>query len=107
MKKIKKLIIYLRIWLIYKMGYTLPSLREMIVVMPGKLYDHFSYIVMAVPVSGKHPSDSSSKEERHQCQKCELFMKGIPCGFSHRMPNGKDICDNHVFKVICKNTHRI
>ena len=61
MKKIKKLIIYLRIWLIYKMGYTLPSLREMIVVIPGKLYDHFSYIVMAVPVSGKHPSDSSKR----------------------------------------------
>ena len=40
MKKIKRYIIYLRLWFIKRMGYKLPSLREASFVVPGQLYDH-------------------------------------------------------------------
>ena len=49
MKKLKRFIIYLRLWFIRKMGYTLPSLREATSVVPGEFYDLFGRIVRAVP----------------------------------------------------------
>ena len=44
MKKLKRFIIYLRLWFIRKMGYTLPSLREATSVVPGEFYDLFGRI---------------------------------------------------------------
>nr|DAT45212.1 MAG TPA: hypothetical protein [Caudoviricetes sp.] len=100
MKKIKRYIIYLRLWFIKRMGYKLPSLREASFVVPGQLYDHFAYIVRAVPRKEK-------EKELLQCYHCDFHRKGIPCNFCHKMVNGNDICDKHVFEIICKNTDNI
>lgn len=111
MKKLKRFIIYLRLWFFRKMGYTLPSLREAKRVVPGEFYDHFGRIVRAVP--NKESSTPPIKgnfgldEVPDHCIDCDLFRQHIPCTFNHRMPNGCDICDNHHFEIICINRDNI
>lgn len=111
MKKLKRFIIYLRLWFIRKMGYTLPSLREATCVMPGEFYDLFGRIVRAVPnkeSSTPHVEGNLEHEEvPEHCHNCDLFKEHIPCSFNHRMPNGSDICDNHHFEIICINRGNI
>lgn len=109
MKKLfSKLIILFRLWLINKMGYKLPSLREANPVKPGQLYDHFGYVVLAVPNNSKFRiGDYTEGEMPEQCLSCDLYKKGIPCSFPHRMANGSDVCDTNKFQIICKNTHNI
>ncbi len=111
MKKLKRLVIYLRLWFIKKMGYTLPSLREANCVVPGQLYDHFGRIVHAVP---NKPTDHPEQKTLHmgyeipeQCLQCDLMRQNIPCSFNHRMANGGDICDKHHFEIICLNRGNI
>lgn len=111
MKKLKRLAIYLRLWLIHKMGYTLPSLREAEYVVPGQLYDHFGRIVHAV--CNKDTAKTSKKamcegyEVPEQCLYCDFFKQNIPCSFCHRMADGGDICDKHHFEIICLNRGNI
>lgn len=108
MKKIKRYIIYLRLWFIKRMGYKLPSLREADFVVPGQLYDHFAYVVRAVPFKDKAKESSPVLVNTSlECYYCDLRKKGIPCNFCHRMANGNDICDKHVFEIICKNINNI
>ena len=68
MKKIKRYLIYLRLWFIKRMGYKLPSLREASFVVPGQLYDHFAYIVRAVPRKEK-------EKELLQCYHCDFHRR--------------------------------
>lgn len=108
MKKLKRLILYLRLWFIRKMGYNLPSLREATCIVPGQLYDHFGRVVRAVP--SKMPATDDSKEQEEvpeHCFQCDLYNKHIPCSFNHRMANGNDICENHHFEIICLNSGNI
>ena len=111
MKKLKRIIIYLRLWFFRKMGYTLPSLRDSTCVMPGQLYDLFGRIVRAVPnkeSTSPHVKGNFGHEEVPEyCRNCDLFKEGIPCSFNHRMANGHDICDNHHFEIICINKGNI
>lgn len=111
MKKLKRLIIYLRLWFMQKMGYTLPSLREVDSVMPGVFYDLFGRIVHAVPnkeSSTLHIKGAFGHEDvPEHCLDCDLYKKHIPCSFNHRMPNGCDICDYHHFEIICINRGNI
>ena len=111
MKKLKRLIIYLRLWFIRKMGYNLPSLREATCIVPGQLYDHFGRVVWAVP--SKMPATDNGDDSKEQeevpehCFQCDLYNKHIPCSFNHRMANGNDICENHHFEIICLNSGNI
>lgn len=111
MKKLKRFIIYLRLWFIRKMGYTLPSLREATSVVPGDFYDLFGRIVRAVPnkesASPLAKGNFEYEEVPEHCLNCDLFKEHIPCSFNHRMPNGCDICDNHHFEIICINRGNI
>lgn len=111
MKKIKRLFIYFRLWFIRKMGYTLPSLREVTNVAPGEFYDLFGRIVRAVPdkeSSTPHVKGNFEHEEvPEHCLGCDLFKEHIPCSFNHRMVNGCDICDKHHFEIICINRGNI
>lgn len=110
MKKLKRLIIYLRLWFISKMGYNLPSLREATFIVPGQLYDHFGRVVRAVPskMPPTYKGDSKEQEEvPEHCLQCDLYNKHIPCSFNHRMANGNDICENHHFEIICLNSGNI
>lgn len=111
MKKLKRLIIYLRLWFIRKMGYTLPSLREAVSVAPGELYDLFGRIVRAVPDkkdNTPHVKGRFGHEEvPEHCFNCDLFKEHIPCSFNHRMADGNDICDSHHFEIICINRGNI
>ena len=110
MKKLKRLIIYLRLWFIRKMGYNLPSLREATCIVPGQLYDHFGRVVRAVP-SKMPATDNGDRKEQEEvpehCFQCDLYNKHIPCSFNHRMANGNDICENHHFEIICLNEGNI
>lgn len=110
MKKLKRFIIYLRLWFIRKMGYNLPSLREATCIVPGQLYDHFGRVVRAVP-SKMPPTDNGDSKEQEEvpehCFQCDLYNKHIPCSFNHCMANGTDICKNHHFEIICLNTGNI
>ena len=110
MKKFfKQILLCLRLWLIKRMGYKLPSLREVTPVMPGQLYDHFGYVVEFIP--RKKKSDETNVTELgeipEKCFQCPLYKKGIPCTFNHRMANGKDICDDYSLEIIIKNTGNI
>ena len=110
MKKLKRLIIYLRLWFIRKMGYNLPSLREATCIVPGQLYDHFGRVVRAVPSNMPATDNRDSKEQEEvpeHCFQCDLYNKHIPCSFNHRMDNGNDICENHHFEIICLNSGNI
>lgn len=110
MKKLKRLIIYLRLWSIRKMGYNLPSLREATCIVPGQLYDHFGRVVRAVPSKMPATDNGDSKEQKEvpeHCFQCDLYNKHIPCSFNHRMANGNDICENHHFEIICLNSGNI
>lgn len=110
MKKLKRLIIYLRLWFIRKMGYNLPSLREATCIVPGQLYDHFGRVVRAVPSKMPATDNGDSKEQEEvleHCFQCDLYNKHIPCSFNHRMANGNDICENHHFEIICLNSGNI
>lgn len=110
MKKLKRLIIYLRLWFICKMGYNLPSLREATCIVPGQLYDHFGRVVRAVPSKMPATDNGDSKEQEEvpeHCFQCDLYNKHIPCSFNHRMANGNDICENHHFEIICLNSGNI
>lgn len=110
MKKLKRLIIYLRLWFIRKMGYNLPSLREATCIVPGQLYDHFGRVVRAVPSKMPATDHGDSKEQEEvpeHCFQCDLYNKHIPCSFNHRMDNGNDICENHHFEIICLNSGNI
>lgn len=75
MKKFfKQILLCLRLWLIKRMGYKLPSLREVTPVMPGQLYDHFGYVVQFT--CRKKKSDETHTTANHQpCSK--------QCGSSH------------------------
>lgn len=110
MKKLKRLIIYLRLWFIRQMGYNLPSLREATFIVPGQLYDHFGRVVRAVPSKMPATDNGDSKEQvevPEHCFQCDLYNKHIPCSFNHRMANGNDICENHHFEIICLNSGNI
>lgn len=112
MKKLKRLIIYLRLWFIRKMGYNLPSLREATCIVPGQLYDHFGRVVRAVPnelciIIDTEDIGKEQKDVPDNCLQCDLYNKHIPCSFNHRMANGNDICENHHFEIICLNTGNI
>lgn len=110
MKKLKRLIIYLRLWFIRKMGYNLPSLREATCIVPGQLYDHFGRVVRAVPSKMPATDNRDCKEQEEvpeHCFQCDLYNKHIPCSFNHRMANGNDICENHHFEIICLNSGNI
>lgn len=110
MKKLKRLIIYLRLWFISKMGYNLPSLREATFIVPGQLYDHFGRVVRAVPSKMPTTDNGDSKEQEEvpeHCLQCDLYNKHIPCSFNHCMANGNDICENHHFVIICLNSGNI
>lgn len=110
MKKLKRLIIYLRLWFIRQMGYNLPSLREATCIVPGQLYDHFGRVVRAVPSKMPATDNGDSKEQEEvpeHCFLCDLYNKHIPCSFNHRMANGNDICENHHFEIICLNSGNI
>lgn len=110
MKKLKRFIIYLRLWFIRQMGYNLPSLREATFIVPGQLYDHFGRVVRAVP-SKMPPTDKGDSKEQEEvpehCLQCDLYNKHIPCSFNHCMANGNDICENHHFEIICLNSGNI
>ena len=110
MKKLKRFIIYLRLWFIRKMGYNLPSLREATCIVPGQLYDHFGRVVRAVPSKMPATDNGDSKDQEEvpeHCLHCDLYNKHIPCSFNHQMANGNDICENHHFEIICLNTGNI
>lgn len=110
MKKLKRFIIYLRLWFIRKMGYNLPSLREATCIVPGQLYDHFGRVVRAVPSKMPTTDNGDSKDQEEvpeHCLHCDLYNKHIPCSFNHQMANGNDICENHHFEIICLNTGNI
>ena len=110
MKKLKRFIIYLRLWFIRKMGYNLPSLREATCIVPGQLYDHFGRVVRAVPSKMPATDNGDSKDQEEvpeHCLHCDLYNKHIPCSFNHQMANGTDICKNHHFEIICLNTGNI
>ena len=108
MKKIKRYLIYLRLWFIKRMGYKLPSLREAEYIVPGQLYDHFAYVVRAVYDKKRLPlRNNPALAQDPNCYFCDFHRKGIPCNFCHKMANGSDICDKHVFEIICKNTDNI
>lgn len=110
MKKLKRFIIYLRLWFIRQMGYNLPSLREATFIVPGQLYDHFGRVVRAVPSKMPATDNKDCKEQEEvpeHCFQCDLYNKHIPCSFNHRMANGNDICENHHFEIICLNTGNI
>lgn len=109
MRKFKKIVFLFRIWLMKQLGYKLPELREANPVMPKQLYGHFSYMVEAIPLSGHYKAikDYEQGEMPEQCLKCELFQLHLPCSFCHTMANGADICDKHIFRVICKNNYGI
>lgn len=49
MKKLKRLIIYLRLWFIRQMGYNLPSLREATCIVP------VNSMTISVVLSGLYP----------------------------------------------------
>ena len=108
-KKIRKIIFYLRIWFIQRMGYKLPSLREVSPVVPDELYDHFGYIVHTKHRTTKSQDTCFTElgEIPERCLSCDLYKNGIPCTFNHRMANGKDICDDYEIEIICKNTGNI
>lgn len=110
MKKLKRLIIYLRLWFIRQMGYNLPSLREATCIVPGQLYDHFGRVVRAVPSKMPATDNGDNKDQEEvpeHCLQCDLYNKHIPCSFNHQMANGNDICENHHFEIICLNTGNI
>lgn len=110
MKKLKRFIIFLRLWFIRKMGYNLPSLRDANSVVPGQFYDLFGRIVRAVPNSNSTPSyeDWMPHEEiPDHCLECDLYKQHIPCTFNHRMANGSDICAKHHFEIIGLNRGNI
>lgn len=110
MKKLKRFIIYLRLWFIRQMGYNLPSLREATFIVPGQLYDHFGRVVRAVPSKMPATDNGDSKKQEEvpeHCFQCDLYNKHIPCSFNHRMANGNDICENHHFEIICLNSGNI
>lgn len=110
MKKLKRFIIYLRLWFIRQMGYNLPSLREATFIVPGQLYDHFGRVVRAVPSKMPATDNGDCKEQEEvpeHCFQCDLYNKHIPCSFNHQMANGNDICENHHFEIICLNTGNI
>lgn len=109
MKKFfKQIRLLFRLWFTQRMGYKLPSLREVTPV-PGQLYDHFGYVVLFTP--RKKKSDETHVTELGEipehCFQCPLYKKGIPCTFNHRMANGKDICDDYSLEIIIKNTGNI
>lgn len=108
-KKFRKYIFYLRLWFIHRMGYKLPSLREATPVIPGQLYDHFGYIVHSKPRKTKSQETVFTElgEIPEHCISCDLYKKGIPCSFNHRMANGKDICDDYEIEIIGKNPGNI
>ncbi len=110
MKKLKRFIIYLRLWFIHKMGYTLPSLRDASYVVPGELYDHFGRVVRAVPNNDTgfiQWKPTFNEDIPAHCRTCDLFLKGIPCPQTHCMSNGKEICGDYHFEVICTNKGNI
>lgn len=110
MKKLKRFIIYLRLWFIRQMGYNLPSLREATCIVPGQLYDHFGRVVRAVPSKMPATDNGDSKDQEEvpeHCLHCDLYNRHIPCSFNHQMANGNDICENHHFEIICLNTGNI
>lgn len=110
MKKFfKQILLCLRLWLIKRMGYKLPSLREVTPVMPGQLYDHFGYVVQFTRRKKKSEETHVTElgEIPEHCFLCPLYKKGIPCTFNHRMANGKDICDDYSLEIIIKNTGNI
>lgn len=110
MKKFfKQILLYLRLWLIKRMGYKLSSLREVTPVMPGQLYDHFGYVVQFTLRKKKSEETHVTElgEIPENCFQCPLYKKGIPCTFNHRMANGKDICDDYSLEIIIKNTGNI
>lgn len=109
MKKFRKFIFLFRIWLMKQLGYKLTELREANPVMPKQLYNHFSYIVEAIPLSGQYApiKDYETGVIPTQCQKCEFYQLALPCSFNHKMANGEDICDRHIFRVVCKNRYNI
>lgn len=107
MNMIKRLILYLRLWLLKRLGYKLPSLREADSIVPGRLYDHFARIVRAIPIKKRHsqPVDYTQSE---QCLYCDFRKMGIPCQFQHRLKDSsEDICEHHVFEVISYNHDNI
>jgi hypothetical protein len=106
MKKIlRKYILCLRLWFIRRMGYKLPSLREASSAAPNQLYDHFGLVVEAVRRKGKIETMKGVNNEEipYRCITCALFNQHIPCTFNHRMANGKDICEDYRFEIICVN----
>ena len=75
MKKLKRLIIYLRLWFISKMGYNLPSLREATCIVPGQLYDHFGRVVRAVPSKMPATDNGDSKEQEEVPEHYPLLLQ--------------------------------
>lgn len=114
-KRITRATILLKLWVMRKFGYNLPSLRETQCVKPGELYDHFAYVVRAIPFKhGTVPIYDGDKETLAEarnlgeaCLHCDLRRKYIPCNFHHQMADGKDICERHCFEIICKNPYQI
>lgn len=108
MRKIKRFMFFFRLWMMKQLGYKLPSLREATPVIPKQLYDHFCYVVEAVPTSRRFkPICEYGDNIPEQCDYCELMKLGLPCSFNHKMANGEDICNRHVFLVHCKNKYNI
>lgn len=99
---------FFRLWLMNQLGYKLSPLREASPVMPKHLYDHFCYVVEAVPTSRRFkPISEYGEDIPEQCEYCELMKLGLPCSFDHIMANGENICDRHVFIAHCKNKYGI
>jgi len=111
MKKLKRFFIYLRLWFIQKVGYSIPSIRDTTSVMPGQFYDFFGRVVRAVPTKESTvplaKDNPEYKDVPENCLNCDLFKEHLPCSFNHRMPNGHDICDGHHFEIICINRGNI
>lgn len=107
MKKLKHFLLYLRIWLIRKMGYRIPSIRQAPYIVPGQLYDHFAYIIRTKPRAKSYvqPDGEGIPEEKmaEYCRHCDLYDKNIPCNFTHKMLNGEEVCTYHQFEIICLN----
>ena len=104
---IKRYILYLHIWMLKRLGYKLPSLREADFIVPGHLYDHFARIVRAVPIKKRHKQPVSFLLSE-QCQYCDFRKQGIPCQFNHRLKgSSEDICEHHVFEIISNNPDNI
>jgi hypothetical protein len=85
----------------------LPDIRVTKAIKPGKLYQHYGYIIKAVPLSKKEVNAIKYEKKKYgntdkpsaKCQQCPLY-KNLPCPLYNTLKNGKTVCDYNRYKII-------